>query len=49
MAPAKGDPPAASTPTRANCEAPVKTSSERAQVCQTSRPEVTLTAPKETP
>src|SRR5258708_6772815 len=37
------------TPTRANWLAPVKTSSDRAQVCATESPEATETAPKPTP
>ncbi len=46
---ANGDPPAASTPTIANWDAPVKTRSDRAHVCSTSRPEETPTAPNDTP
>jgi hypothetical protein len=42
-------PPAVSTPTKANCEAPVNISRLRAQVCQTSRPADTDTAPKDRP
>jgi hypothetical protein len=47
--PDSGAPPAASTPTKANWEAPVNTSSDSAQVCSTSSPEATDTAPNETP
>jgi hypothetical protein len=48
-APAIGLPPAPSTPTKANWEAPVKTSSDRAQACSTERPAATEIAPKEMP
>ena len=44
-----GLPPDAITPTRANWEAPVNTSSDSAQDCQTSSPAATEIAPKETP
>ena len=44
-----GVPPDAITPTRANWEAPVNTSSDSAQDCQTSSPAATETAPKDTP
>ena len=47
--PESGVPPAASTPTKANCEAPVNITSESAQVCATERPAATETAPKDTP
>ena len=46
IAPLIGAPPAATTPTRANWDAPVKTSSDRAQVCRTLSPAATPTAPK---
>ena len=48
-APEIGAPPAAITPTSANWLAPVKTSSDSAQVCATDRPDATETAPKPTP
>jgi hypothetical protein len=48
-APDKAAPPEAITPTNANWEAPVNTSNDRAQVCQTSRPAATETAPNEIP
>ena len=44
-----GVPPVPITPTSANCEAPVNTSSESAHDCQTLRPLATETAPKEIP
>lgn len=44
-----GAPPAAATPTNANCEAPVNITSESAQVCSTVSPEPTDTAPNEAP
>ncbi len=44
-----GLPPEPITPTRANCEAPVNTSSESAHDCQTSSPLATEIAPKEMP
>ena len=44
-----GFPPEAITPTSANWEAPVKTSSDSAQDCHTSRPAATEMAPKEIP
>jgi hypothetical protein len=48
-APDSGVPPLAITPTSANCEAPVNISSDSRQVCHTSRPAPTDTAPNETP
>ncbi len=48
-APESGAPPAAATPTNANCEAPVNITSDRAQVWRTESPAATETAPKETP
>ena len=47
--PAGTEPPAPSTPTSANCEAPVNASSDSAQVCRTESPAVTLTAPNPRP
>ncbi len=44
-----GVPPEAATPTKANWEAPVNISRLRTQVCQTSSPEATETAPNDTP
>ena len=41
-------PPAPSTPTTANCEAPVKTSSDIAQVFATDSPAATASTPYET-
>ncbi len=49
MAPDHGEPPAASTPMKANWEPPVKVRTERAQVCRTDSPDVTPSAPKEMP
>jgi hypothetical protein len=48
-APDRGAPPAARTPTRANWLAPVNSSSDITQVCTTSRPAATPSAPNETP
>jgi hypothetical protein len=48
-APDSGAPALAITPTSANCEAPVNISSDSRQVCHTSRPAPTDTAPNETP
>src|SRR5690606_18762595 len=42
-------PPDASTPMSANCDPPENMSRLSTQVCQTSRPAVTPSAPKETP
>ena len=48
-APEIGDPPDATTPTSANCEAPVNTSRDSAQVWRTDSPAATEMAPKEMP
>jgi hypothetical protein len=48
-APDNGAPPDATTPTKANCEAPVKTKRLRAQACQTLSPEATAIAPNDSP
>jgi hypothetical protein len=42
-------PPAPTMPTNANCEPPVNIRRLRTHVCQTSSPEATARAPKETP
>ena len=42
-------PPAEITPTKANCEPPVNMTRLRMQVCQTSSPAATDSAPNETP
>ena len=47
--PASAEPPAPSTPTSANWEAPVNTRSERAQVWSTESPAVTPAAPNPRP
>jgi hypothetical protein len=46
---AAADPPAAITPTVANCDAPVNTSSDIAQVWAGLRPAATDSTPKEMP
>ena len=46
---AAATPPAAMTPTKANCEPPVNISRLSTQVCQTSRPAATASAPNEMP
>lgn len=43
------DPPAAITPTTANCEPPENRSADRAWVCGIDKPEATDKAPKLTP
>ena len=43
------EPPPATTPMKANCEPPLNSSRLSAMVCQKSRPEVTDSAPKDTP
>ena len=48
-APESGAPPAATTPTIANWDAPVNITNDRTQVCSTDRPAATETAPNETP
>jgi hypothetical protein len=42
-------PPAATTPMNANCDPPVKTSSDMAHVCATVRPAPTASTPNDTP
>jgi hypothetical protein len=42
-------PPAATMPTKANCEPPVNMTSESTWACQMSRPAATASAPKLTP
>jgi hypothetical protein len=42
-------PPAATTPTKANCEPPVNIRADRAWVCSTDSPAATESAPKEMP
>ena len=44
-APDQGEPPAPTTPMNANCDPPVKASTDSAQVCSTVSPDVTPTAP----
>src|SRR3954471_10817754 len=48
-APASGAPPPPRTPTSANCDAPVKTSSDITQHCSTDRPALLPAAPNVTP
>ena len=48
-APVIGLPPDAMMPTNANWDAPVNTSSDNAQVCNTLRPDAVEMAPNETP
>src|SRR3954451_22186669 len=47
-APANGFPPAPTTPIRANCDAPVNMSTDRADVCRMDRPAATDRAPNDT-
>src|SRR5918993_883759 len=47
--PPAATPPLASTPTSANCEPPVNITRLRKQVCHTSRPAATASAPNEMP
>ena len=42
-------PPPPMTPTSANCDPPVKTSNDIAQVCATENPAATPSAPSERP
>ena len=46
---ARADPPPPTTPTKANCEAPVNMTTLSAQVCTTLSPDATDTAPKDAP
>ena len=46
---ARPEPPPATTPMNANWEPPLNSSRLSAMVCQKSRPEVTESAPKDTP
>jgi len=46
---AAAGPPAATTPTKANCDPPVNISRLNTQVCQMSRPDATDRAPNEMP
>ena len=48
-APESGLPPEARTPTNANCEAPVKISSDIAQVCSDAQPARDAKAPNDAP
>ena len=48
-APDIGAPPEATTPTSANCDAPVNTNRLITQVCATVNPVVTAIAPNDTP